>query len=144
MTRAGADTVNVGKNIIIVGLIVQIIIFSLFAVTAIVFHKRMRANPTSLARSLGWELHLYVLYGASVLIMVRSIFRLIEYAGGRDGYLMSHEVFLYVFDSTPMFICMAVFAWYHPSEINAILKGGDAKAVRNVFEVYSLAEYSTV
>lgn len=40
----------------------------------------------------GWATLLWILYAASVLILVRSVFRLIEYGGGRDGYLMRKEV----------------------------------------------------
>jgi hypothetical protein len=40
-----------------------------------------------------------VLYVVSLLILVRSVFGLIEYAGGSDGYLISHELFLYIFDA---------------------------------------------
>ncbi|CAH0054382.1 unnamed protein product [Clonostachys solani] len=143
MASATAEALDTGRNIIIGGLVVQVVIFSVFAVTAAIFHWRMRTNPTEHARNFKWELHLYVLYGASLLIMVRSIFRLIEYVEGNDGYLISHEIFLYIFDSALMFACMVLLAWYHPSEINALLKGGERKAVRRVFMIYSPLNSST-
>lgn len=67
-----------------------------------------------------------VLYASSILILVRSIFRLIEYAQGNDGYLISHEVFMYVFDAMLMFFTMVVMSIYHPSE----LLGKRAKAAQ--------------
>lgn len=64
-----------------------------------------------------WERHLLVLYVASALIMVRSVFRIAEYVMGWDGFLLNHEVFLYIFDAVLMFITMVLFNFWHPSEI---------------------------
>ena len=47
--------------------------------------------------------------------MVRSVVRVIEYIQGTNGYILSHEVFLYVFDATLMFIAIAIFVLWHPS-----------------------------
>lgn len=142
MASGTADALELGENIVIGGLVVQVVIFSLFVVTSGIFHKRMRNNPTNtvLARNLRWQQYLTVLYGVSLLILVRSIFRLIEYAQGNDGYLMSHEVYLYIFDSLLMFAVMVVMAWYHPSEINALLGGAKRnKAVRHFVSVYEMS-----
>lgn len=46
---------------------------------------------------LPWKQHLYTLYTVSLLIMARSIFRVVEYAMGQDGYPLTHEWTLYVF-----------------------------------------------
>jgi hypothetical protein len=139
MASGTKDALHLGENIVIGGLIVQVIVFGIFIVTAGIFHKRMRARPSNaaLGKPLNWELYLTVLYVASLLIMVRSVFRLIEYAQGNDGYLMSHEIYLYLFDSLLMLAAMVLMAWYHPSEINALLKRGQGmKAMRNLVTVY--------
>lgn len=52
-----------------------------------------------------------------MLIMVRSLFRAIEYLQGFDGYLLNHEVYLYIFDALLMFITMVLFNLVHPVEI---------------------------
>lgn len=64
------------------------------------------------------------LYLGSFLIMVRSIFRVVEYLQGFDGYLLKHEAYLYVFDALLMVLVMVLFNWIHPSEIVAIFAGG--------------------
>ena len=64
-----------------------------------------------------WEKHMYTLYFVSLLIMIRSIIRVIEYSQGNAGYILSHEIFLYIFDGTLMFIVVAVFNVLHPSEL---------------------------
>jgi hypothetical protein len=66
---------------------------------------------------LPWQRHLFNLYFTSALIMIRSIFRVVEYIGGNAGYLLSHEVFLYVFDATLMLFVMVSFNWAHPSQV---------------------------
>ena len=43
---------------------------------------------------------------------------------GNDSSLMRHEFFLYIFDAVLMFGVMVVFNVVHPSEVNALLKGG--------------------
>jgi hypothetical protein len=131
---------HLGEHIIIGGLVVQLLFFGCFVTVGVIFHVRMRKIPTTkvLSQNIPWERQLFALYGASILILVRSIFRLIEYAQGNDGYLISHEVFLYLFDSVLMVLTMALLSWIHPSEITALLAPGGGKAVRRAISVYSL------
>jgi hypothetical protein len=79
----------------------------------------LSAAPVSRASlsDLPWKRHLFNLYFTSALIMVRSIFRVVEYIGGNAGYLLSHEVFLFVFDATLMFFVMLSFNWVHPNQV---------------------------
>lgn len=110
---------TLGQDIIIAGLFIQIIGFGVFIFVSLLFHKRMHANPTpvSLQPDMPWQKYVYTLYFASFLIMVRSIIRVIEYVQGNAGYILSHEIFLYIFDGTMMFIAVAVFNVFHPSEL---------------------------
>ncbi|KEF56257.1 uncharacterized protein A1O9_07838 [Exophiala aquamarina CBS 119918] len=110
---------DLGKYVILGGLILQIILFGIFVIIALVFHLRLRKNPTKSSHrsTIHWATMLYVLYGVSLLIMVRNIFRVIEYAGGREGYLLSHEWTLYVFDAVLMAHVMGILLWWFPSLI---------------------------
>lgn len=130
-TLSGMTT---GENVIMGGLAVQLIFFSVFVIVATLFHYRIHQNPTEksmstcLARSgwrnPNWETTMIGLYIASMLILIRSIFRMIEYAGGNDGYLMSHEAFSYVFDAMLMFFAMVVISVLHPSKVLGLGAGG--------------------
>jgi len=51
---------------------------------------------------------------------------------------VAHEAFLYVFDSVLMWCTMCIFAVVHPSEINALLKGNGASAMKKVVCVYTM------
>lgn len=109
------DLYNIGEKLIIVGLFVQIAFFGFFVVTTITLHHRVASTPTPAASAqlVPWNRHIYVLYTTSSLILIRSIFRVIEYLQGNGGYLISHEVFLYVFDALLMIAVMVIFAvWY--------------------------------
>jgi hypothetical protein len=141
MAGGSLSAMHMGENIIIGGLIVQLLFFGFFVIVSAIFHFRIAKRPTTklFEQSLPWERQLYALYGASLLILVRSIFRLIEYAQGNDGFLISHELFLYVFDSVLMLGVMVLMAWVHPSEITARLGKGNGKAVRRMISVYELA-----
>lgn len=68
-------------------------------------------------KNLPWKRHMYVLYTASALIMIRSIFRVIEYLQGNNGYLLRREIFLYIFDALLMFVVMVLFNAIHPAKI---------------------------
>jgi hypothetical protein len=65
------------------------------------------------------------LFIGSALIMVRSLFRIIEYLQGFSGYLLSHEVYLYIFDAVLMLAVMVLFNVLHPSEVVALVRGGN-------------------
>lgn len=58
-----------------------------------------------------------ILYGSSALIMIRSIFRVIEYVMGEDGLLMAKEAYIYIFDATLIFLVSIGFNVFHPSAI---------------------------
>jgi len=122
MASGNKSSVDTGENIIIAGLVVQLLFFSLFVVTAGLFNLRMRRNPTREVLNKTnnpWQKHLLILYISSILIFIRSLFRLIEYLQGNAGFLVSHEIFLYVFDGCLMFGTMVVLAVVHPAEITA-------------------------
>lgn len=106
---------EIGEKVIIAGLWVQIVIFGFFVIVSVLFNIRISRAPTVPASrgDVPWKRYLIVLYVASGLILVRSIFRVVEYLQGNKGYLISHEIFLYIFDSVLMAAVMLVFAiWY--------------------------------
>lgn len=121
-----ADLLVIGQWIIVAGLCVQLIFFGAFIITSICFHFRIARSPTQEAKEAintsslftrDWQGLLFALYTASVLILIRSVYRIIEFAQGNSGYVISHEVFLYVFDAAMMLLVMVVMNLYHPSVV---------------------------
>ncbi|EKD17734.1 uncharacterized protein L3040_008079 [Drepanopeziza brunnea f. sp. 'multigermtubi'] len=114
---ASADRQALGKNLVIIGLVLQILFFGLFVITSMIFHRRMTTSPTIAALEAPWQKYMYALYAASLLIFIRSVFRIFEFAGGHDGKLMSTEVYIYIFDAALMLGVMVVFNVVHPGAI---------------------------
>jgi hypothetical protein len=128
------EALDIGSTTIITGLFVQLLFFGVFLVVAVHFHLRINRTPTARSRiGIPWQKHLKVLYIAGLLIMVRSIFRAVEYIQGFDGYLLSHEAYLYVFDAVLMFGVMVLFNVVHPAELFT----QNSKILRSAWELGS-------
>ena len=115
------NLLDLGQNIVIGGLIIQILSFGFFLVATVIFHIRINRHPTNQPREVPWRRHINILYSASILILARSVFRVVEYLQGFSGYLLSHEVFLYIFELAVMVLLNVV----HPSEITNLLCRGN-------------------
>lgn len=116
----------IGSDIVIAGLALLVTSFALFVLVALTFDYRIRRHPTvrSLQTSLNWNADLRTLYISSALIFTRSVFRLVEYSQGNKGWLITREWTLYVFDATLMWLVLIIFNIWHPSHVEAFLKGG--------------------
>ena len=136
--------VDLGQHVITGGLGIQVLFFGFFIVTAGIFHFRIARFPTTRSQSLSipWERYLYILYTASLLIMVRSVFRIVEYVMGQDGILLKHEIYLYIFDATLMFIMMVLFNVWHPSKIILKAKSSDIHHLESQDSGYALESHS--
>lgn len=121
------DFLNLGEKIIIAGLFAQIVFFGLFVVVAITFQVRFTRHQGALSPRLAkWKKHIHALYVGSLLIMVRSIFRVVEYLMGNNGFLLRHEYLLYIFDATLMFFVMLLFLLVHPSRLTSSLSSEES------------------
>jgi hypothetical protein len=120
-----SSTQKLGEDIVLIGLFIQIMSFGLFFVSAVLFQIHIRKNPTQASFNVEatWECNLCMLYAVSILILVRSIFRVVEYIQGQSGYSLKHEWTLYVFDSVPMFIVAVVYFIWYPSQLQTPPEG---------------------
>ncbi|KAL5315617.1 hypothetical protein ACEPPN_016486 [Leptodophora sp. 'Broadleaf-Isolate-01'] len=122
---------NKGKTIAEIGVAVQLVFFGLFSIIAMRFNFTSRrfkhdfeqrittsdekyveidGQPKKLKRN--WQAILLITNLASV----RSVYRMIDFHMGREGYLATHEWTLYIFDSLVIFPAIALFIWWHPSK----------------------------
>lgn len=124
MTSGGLQAFHNGEKVVIAGLALLAASFGLFVAIALVFDYRMRKTPTDRGSQLNWKRELIILYLASFLILLRSVFRLVEYSQGNKGYLITQEWTLFVFDSILMFAALVLFNVWHPSHVKALLDGG--------------------
>ena len=120
---------KLGEHLIVGGLAVQLIFFGFFMLVSVLFwtryHKGEVIDPTVVDATPGgrWRTLMKVLFGSSLLILVRSVFRIVEYLGGYNGYLLKKEIFLYGFDALLMFQVMAMFNWCFPGKVIQRQKG---------------------
>lgn len=111
---------TMGKNIVVTGLVVQVLMFGFFMATAVVFQMRMHRHPTPAVfeKPTSWRTHLNLLYGVSIMIMIRSIFRVVEFVMGNDGYPLTHEWTLYIFDASLMWLAMLIWIFWYPGKLS--------------------------
>lgn len=117
-----AAIVRIADYIIIVGLILQIELFLFFIVCCIVFHRRMNVyvKETRLSIPSPWHSGLNMLYGTSTAVLVRNIYRVVEYVMqsiSQHVYLLTNEWPLYVFDGQLMLFLMIGFYVCYPAEL---------------------------
>ncbi|KAL4893329.1 RTA1 like protein-domain-containing protein [Aspergillus ambiguus] len=136
-------SMRTGEHIIVAGLFVQIFFFGFFIVTSTHFSWKLKKYPIprSCSPDIPWRRHLNVLFISSFLIMVRSIFRLAEYLQGNNGYLLHHEVYLYVFDALLMFVTMIIFNVVHPQEIGQLLGYASNHELTRTPDAYAIKTY---
>ncbi|KAJ3497952.1 hypothetical protein NLG97_g1497 [Lecanicillium saksenae] len=127
-----ASSHDLGQNIIIGGLIFQILIFGIFCVVSLSFHLRFARNGlVNCYLDVPWAAILKMLYATSGLVMVRNVFRVVEYATGQDGYLLTNEWCVYVFDGLLMFLAMIFFALRYPSHLYSKYRPGTGLELLN-------------
>lgn len=127
------DNVRLGENIITGGLAIQILFFGFFIVVTLVFHMRMFKRPTKnyYHADIPWNRLLLVLYMSSILIMIRSVYRVAEYVMGSDSELKSKEIYLYCADALPMLLVVLIHNLYHPSQV-LVAKGSDHESITSL------------
>lgn len=108
--------VNKANYIIVSGLAIQILFFGFFIVVTTVFHGWMRGRPSHRSQAIRapWQGLLCALYISSAIVLIRSVYRVAEYAQGSNGELQKKEFWLYIFDSLPMIVVTIVFIFFHP------------------------------
>lgn len=118
---AQVSMAKMGQAIMLIGLFVQLFFFGFFLVISLVFWKRLHGS--SKAASVpqygkhSWVALLKLMLCAAVVIILRCIFRVIEFAQGHDGYLASREVYMYVFDTGPMFAVQVLFHFVYAADV---------------------------
>jgi hypothetical protein len=117
-----------GEKVIIVGLFIQLSIFSCFVVVAGNYQYRLTKLPTPESNNpnIRWRWYLFTLYLTGGLVLVRSVFRVIEFIEGNHGPLMRKESYVFIFDGCLMIVLLFWMNWFHPGEIGLLLRGEES------------------
>ncbi|EOO04454.1 putative rta1 domain protein [Phaeoacremonium minimum UCRPA7] len=123
------DKLHRGRDIAMVGVTLQIIAFGLFSIIAARFHFTSRQFRKILEQKVqtaegskfvtmpgstkkfnpNWRRMLYVVNISCLLIMVRSVYREIDFAEGKTGTTQKHEWYVYVFDAVPILFVVIIY-----------------------------------
>ncbi|KAL3425696.1 Sphingoid long-chain base transporter RSB1-like protein 7 [Phlyctema vagabunda] len=98
------------NNILLAGLVCQTFFFSIFLILLAIFIVRL----PSVKSYTGIAQFLAALSLASVLVYIRTIFRLAETATGVLSYLSTHEAFFGALEFAPMVLAVLLLAIWHP------------------------------
>ncbi|KAI1393359.1 RTA1-domain-containing protein [Hypoxylon trugodes] len=115
-----ADAIEKSRIILIAGLVTQLAALSLFIITIWHVYRRIQRHlPITLIKdpSVYWQNHFRALAIVTLLMIIRSLVRSIEFLQGQGGFVISHEAFIYVFDAAPMALVMIIFLIIHPARL---------------------------
>ncbi|PWN47362.1 RTA1-domain-containing protein [Violaceomyces palustris] len=122
----GKDTMP-GSRIIVAGLAIQLLGYLCFNVLLITFYRRVRKPTAENATLKDWNQRLNTFliatFLSSLLILVRSIFRLVEMSVGWIGAVAHHEWAFYAFDATPVAMAVLILNYYFPGDYLPKAKG---------------------
>lgn len=143
MTGPGvsSEVVQTGLNIYTAGVGVQLFFLVVFAALAVGFQRKLkmqRAASSSRSPFLDEEAQshshfriesptqvpdlnlaiplLRLLYIVLALIIIRNIYRLVEFGTGANSPTVKHEWYNYVFDAVPMFFALVLLNVVHPGK----------------------------
>lgn len=97
------DTVNLGLHILLGGMYLNLVSFTIFISMVVYFDYTTRQAYKAAGRHRDFYPIVCALYSSWLFIMVRSVFRVIEFANGWNGPIHSNETYFYVFDSSMMY-----------------------------------------
>ncbi|KAH8698919.1 RTA1 like protein-domain-containing protein [Talaromyces proteolyticus] len=119
-----AKVMSIGRHVVLGGLIFSLVIFGLFVLVALKFHRRLAASPTNIViqtPEVSWKRYMWVMYAACLALSIRNLFRTIQFgtakgisSGQKKDPLGQYEVFIYVFDAFLMVIVILTLSIYHP------------------------------
>ncbi|KAF9432902.1 hypothetical protein BGZ76_010166 [Entomortierella beljakovae] len=116
---------EVGDKLYLIGVSAQGVSYILFTILLTVAFSRLikdrkKNHPDQLRK--GWtgldKPTLTIvggLYFSSIFIIIRSVFRIVEFSQGYDGYLIRHEVYLFVLDAAPLVLAIGIWAIIWPT-----------------------------
>ncbi|SPO28804.1 uncharacterized protein UTRI_10227 [Ustilago trichophora] len=113
------NLVSIGDHLFLAGVAAQgasYILFSFLVTYALVrlVHGKQRGFGNL---SSGSKKFVYAIALSSLMIIIRSVYRIIEFAQGNDGYLVSHEKYLFALDAAPLIIAISVWVIVWPPRL---------------------------
>ncbi|KAJ2402609.1 hypothetical protein GGI23_000595 [Coemansia sp. RSA 2559] len=107
------STRDTGKSIVLVGLIVQLFFFACFLATSVYVWRRpaylVHQAPRDRSQAAAKRKIMVNITLTTILLYIRSIYRIAEFADGYGGKIYSAEWAFYVFDTVIVFVAFLVY-----------------------------------
>ncbi|CAF9925083.1 MAG: hypothetical protein HETSPECPRED_005739 [Heterodermia speciosa] len=107
---------NTANDILLAGLAFQVFSFLLFLLLLGLFIVNARKAAVSRGEG-GMMRFTAAVVGGSLLVYLRTCFRLAETAQGVMGYASSHEAFFGALEFAPVVLAVAGLGWWHPGRL---------------------------
>jgi amino acid transporter len=123
---------NTGVDVLIAGLATQLATNMVFMALVAIFYRRTVVNgQVSADAPREWRRILWTVICSILLVfvslfsacgsstdkpLIRSVYRLIEFCLGFNGYPFTHEWIFYVLESIPMLVAISLFCFYFPGK----------------------------
>ncbi|KAJ5811171.1 RTA-like protein [Penicillium robsamsonii] len=114
------QVMDIGKKVVLAGLIFSLVVFACFILIAAKFHQRLRQMPTPFLKEnpdLHWQRYMWAIYISCFALMLRNLVRTIQFGAGQTTEVNTKEVYIYVFDAFLMCFTMLVLIIYHPGRL---------------------------
>ena len=110
VSTKGVSNINSGRILLLIGLVALVVLILCYLTTAIY----VNLSPRYAIKSSPSMRKLFpVLYTCTSLLLIRNIFRLIEFGQGFEGAIASQEKFFYGFDALMIIIILAINTIFH-------------------------------
>lgn len=137
---AQASMADMGQKIMLIGLFVQLLFLGFFLSISLIFWKRMSRSSKQYAipqyGKHSWDTLLKMVLAAAVIIILRCIFRVVEFAQGHSGYLVSHEIYMYIFDAAPMLVVQIMMHFVYAAEVFGVGSHSRLGKTESVIDLY--------
>lgn len=114
ITSGSLKNIPIGSHVLIGGLGINLVSFCFFGVITIHLHWSIYRRKPDYTGKERWVKMFYALYLSMILLIIRSIYRIVEFSTGFRGYLAIHEVYFYVFECLLIIFAFGLFLPLHP------------------------------
>jgi len=122
---------DTAQAILIAGFVIQLAALALFLVTCVYVDLRTRSHPNAEVSRAKWRRLFIALYISVSMILIRSIYRTIEFEVKRGTDLATelngHEAYFGVFETLVVFIAFVVYVPFHPGFYDISAAAGEHK-----------------
>ena len=117
VAKSNDESGEKGNNILLAGLAVQVCVFFVFLVLLAIFLFKARKVVFAVGKDgtgKGMKLFLAAFVVATVLVYLRTCFRLAETALGLDSFLFRNEHYFLALEFVPVVVAVFLFNAWHP------------------------------